>query len=60
MQCFLFFSNNIYSISVRQTSSILLQGVPRSVPLQDVNDSLLRVIYIGLVLHLQYTHHHLT
>ncbi|GAA5808902.1 hypothetical protein MFLAVUS_002301 [Mucor flavus] len=28
---------------VRQTSSILLQGVPRSVPLQDVNDSLLKL-----------------
>ncbi|KAI8061976.1 cation efflux family-domain-containing protein [Thamnidium elegans] len=28
---------------VKQTSSILLQGVPRSVPLQDVNDSLLKL-----------------
>ncbi|KAI9256304.1 cation efflux protein [Helicostylum pulchrum] len=28
---------------VKQTSSILLQGVPRSVPLQDVNDSLVKL-----------------
>jgi hypothetical protein len=30
-------------IIVRQTSSILLQGVPNSVPLNDVNEALLKV-----------------
>lgn len=33
----------LFFILVRQTASILLQGVPRSVPLKDVNNALLKV-----------------
>lgn len=40
MQYFLNFTN---ARLVKQTSSILLQGVPNSVPLQDVNEALLKV-----------------